>query len=192
MLAGCVAPRTGTQTATPPDAPHPTATGGTAAEDLLPRATGEWTLVRTDEYDWRTIGGADGVRGHYTDADGVAYQVVIMAVARGDPQTRVAAWTCEVGWTVGLAHEEFAVVAGTGTARRTFTPERPPTMTSTPVPGTTDRVLDLLANSPTLTRSAVEAHATTREECEETSETAPTTTHESAESISGRRPKWRS
>jgi hypothetical protein len=43
-----------------------------------------------------------------------------------------------------------AVAASTGTEQRTFTPEVPPTMTQSPVPGTEDRVRELLALSPRL------------------------------------------
>ena len=43
-----------------------------------------------------------------------------------------------------------AIAASTGTEQRTFTPEVPPTMTQSPVPGTEDRVRELLALSPRL------------------------------------------
>lgn len=156
-----------TATPTPTSSPPGTATATPAAspEDLLPEETDGWTLERTGQYDWTTIGGAEGVRGYYTDADGVAYEVLIMRMETGSPEAKVEHWTCEVGWSVGLAYEEFAIAAGTGTVQRTFTPERPPTMERTPIPDTTETARALLANSPALTKQLIDGNAITARDC---------------------------
>lgn len=134
-------------------------------EAFLPAETDGWTLERTSDYDWWTIGGAEGIRGHYTSPDGVPFQVVIMRTTGYAPWSKVRHWVCEVGWTVGLPYEEFAIAVSTGTVQQTFTPEKPPTMTQTPVPDTAAAAKTLLANSPKLTQDQIEVQSVTAEDC---------------------------
>jgi hypothetical protein len=176
LVAGCQAPDddeptpdpspTPTSTTTPTASSSPTITPGATPDDLLPTDGDGWTLERTDEYDWGTIGGADGVRGYYTDAEGVECQVIVMRMSAGiEPGGTARLWKCEVGWTVTLAYETFAIAAGTGTVQRTFTPEQPPSMDRTPVPNTAENVKRLLANSPELTRALIDEREISPEVC---------------------------
>jgi hypothetical protein len=64
-------------------------------------------------------------------------------------------WAC-AGWQIALSIDNVAIAASTGTYQRTFTPEKPPTMTKSPVPGTDERVRELLTFSLELTESDIE------------------------------------
>jgi hypothetical protein len=112
-----------------------------------------WTRDRTEEFHAKELGGSEGVRGYYTGPDGTGYQVLVLRAgdwAAGNARS----WRC-AGWQVAFAVDGVALAASTGTAQRTFTPERPPTMAESPVPGTDSRVRELLALSPELEPSDI-------------------------------------
>jgi hypothetical protein len=67
------------------------------------------------------------------------------------------AWAC-AGWQIALALDGVAMAGSTGTEQRTFTPERPPTMTQTPATNREDKVFQLLTLSPKLTVDNIEAN----------------------------------
>ena len=132
-------------------------------EELLPREGDGWSGEQVDRgFAWSARGAEDGVFGRYTSPEDRSYEVVIMEVGREyDPETKATNWACTVGWNVALTYRQFAVAAGTGTRNRTFTPERPPHMTRTPIPGTTEPTRELLSRSPVLSRAFVDRHAIT-------------------------------
>lgn len=103
------------------------------------------------------LGGETGVRGYFESPDGVRFQVVVMEMAEGyDATAKARRWAC-VGWDVTLAYEGFAFAAGTGTdqSNGTYTPEQPPHMTRSPVPGTTEQARTLLSYSPMLSAEVI-------------------------------------
>lgn len=144
----------------------PTSTRTQSPESLLPKGLDRWNLVRTSEYGWRPIGARDGIRGHYTDENGVQYQVLIMDVNEiYDIRAKTVGLHCNVGWEVALSVDSYIFAASTGTVQKTYTPERPPTMTQTPVPGTTEQCKLLLSHSPALTLDQINEQAVTDESC---------------------------
>lgn len=135
-IRGATETATETATDTPPEA-------------FLPEPADEWEHVDTESYSWRYLGADGGTIGEYRGPDGASYEVVVMK--SGESATRMAC----VGWQVALEIDEYMIAASTGTYDQELTPERPPTMTQTPVPGTEDRVLELLAMSPRLTEDEI-------------------------------------
>lgn len=165
FLAGC--PKQETD-----GAPSKQETDGTASkeeltpEDFLPRETDGWVLERSENGTLSYLGGTASIRAEYTSPDGDGYEVVIMAVSEDIGfVTTAKTWKCQAGWTVALGYRGFAIVAGTGTDQRRFTPEAPPQMTRTPIPGTTETTKSLLANSPELTRETIDRYEVTEEDC---------------------------
>jgi hypothetical protein len=181
FLAGCIAGESGKET-TAPSAPdteenggRPTTTSTTASptsslapEDLLPREADGWTRNRTERgaFSWSARGAEDGVFGYYTSPEDRTYKVVIMKMKEGySPERKAVSWKCSVEWSAALSYGRFSIAASTGTAQRTFTPEKPPHMTRTPIPDTTEPAKELLANSPELSREYVDGHAVTEADC---------------------------
>ena len=93
-----------------------------------------------------------GAQARYVDPEGVEFVVLVLRPDRERFEVRGAAHglAC-VGWQVALAHDGTAYAASSGTPQRTYTPEKPPVMEQTAVPGTTDRARTLLSFSPALT-----------------------------------------
>jgi hypothetical protein len=151
-VAGCTSPSDSPpSTSTPTSSVSPSATSQPRA--FLPEPVNGWTRDRTEEFYAKERGGSDGIRGYYTGPDGEAYQVLVLFA--GDwADGNARSWRC-AGWQVAFAVDGVTFAASTGTAQRTFTPERPPTMTKSPVPGTDARVRELLALSPKLDQSDI-------------------------------------
>lgn len=143
--------------------PQATTTGNDEpnARDFLPPSTDGWELTETDHHHWGALGGTDGIRGHYRGPDVNEYQLIVM-FRNSNTEGVAEAWSC-AGWQIALAVDGVAIAASTGTDQREFTPEKPPTMTRTPVPETKASVRELLLHSPHLTESALEENTVTRD-----------------------------
>ncbi|WP_226022700.1 hypothetical protein [Halomicrobium salinisoli] len=122
-------------------------------EGFLPESGDGWTRVGTSDYVWGPLGGTDGVIGRYEGPDGDAYELLVMR-DENNAGGSARQFAC-AGWQIAFPHEGFAVAASTGTKRKTFTPEAPPTMSSTPASNRLDRVRELLVRSPRLTEDDV-------------------------------------
>jgi len=142
----------------------PSSTLDRDAEDALPEPGEGWTLVETRRMAARMLGAETGVVGEYEAADGTRFRAVVLErFPRHDPTHKAERWAC-IGWDVAVAYEEFAFAAGTGTEQRDYTPETPPYMDRTAIPGSAERSRSLLARSQLLDSDAVAANAVTCEE----------------------------
>lgn len=164
-LAGCSSdnPATGTQTETPTNSPHSeptftvesTPTPKPTAEDQLPVPKDGWKLVGTEGKDWRMLSAKTGIIGKYESSEGTLFKVVIKEMMEDySAEVHAERWAC-IGWDVAVAYEGYAFAAGTGTDQQTFTPEEPPHMTKTPVPGSEDDSIELLTYSPLLSEQII-------------------------------------
>lgn len=142
-VAGCTFMNGQLETATP-----------AGPEGYLPEPGDGWEQEKTGDYDWESLGGQDGVRGFYTGPDGENYEAVVM-FSEDFAEGSARSWAC-AGWQIALATDGVAVAASTGTEQRTFTPEKPPTMTRTPARGREDRVHEFLTRSPRFTAEEIE------------------------------------
>lgn len=156
-LAGC-----SDGTGTPTSSVDATRSGSTPSASpavppvaYLPKPGNGWTLDRTEEYARKELGVSDGVRGYYRGPDGRSYQVVVLV--SGQYATGTARSLRCAGWQVAVVLDGVAVGASTGTEQRTFTPERPPTMAASPVPGSDPRVRELVTRSPRISASDIPA-----------------------------------
>lgn len=186
FLGGCITGESDEEATTPsPTAPSSsdaeenggrsttTATTGSpvsslAPEELLPQEVDGWTRNRVESgaFSWSARGAEDGTFGYYTSPEDRPYKVVVMKMDEGySPERKAVTWKCSVEWSVALSYRRFAIAASTGTAQRTFTPEEPPHMTRTPIPGTIESAKELLANSPALSREYVDREAVTEADC---------------------------
>lgn len=165
--SGCVSD--GTSTAIDPDstaAPSPqTATRAPTrfpdARSVLPKSTDEWELERTERMEASVLGGDSGEMGYYDSPEGARYKAVALELSDDYAVTAKAErWTC-IGWDVALTYDGFVFAAGSGTDQQTFTPETPPHMTRTPVPGTEDESRELLSHSPLLTTTIIRENEAT-------------------------------
>ncbi|MFC7197434.1 hypothetical protein ACFQL4_26995 [Halosimplex aquaticum] len=59
---------------------------------------------------------------------------------------------------MAVAYDTFAFAAGTGTEQRNYTPETPPHMDRTAIPGSAERSRELLARSPLLSTERVDGN----------------------------------
>lgn len=151
-VAGCFA-----EDSRPEQSPS-TSTSSPAVQDVLPEARNGWQLRRSDELPVRHLGGESGITGYYTSPEGIRFRVVVIKMKEDySTATKAEGWAC-IGWDVGVAYRGFAFAAGTGTRQgpETFTPETPPHMTRTPVPGTAMQSKELLSYSPLLSRETIE------------------------------------
>lgn len=154
-LAGCTVDRGTTET--PPGTTRRTPTPESTPSDLLPDPNGEWELTGTEDWNWRMIGGVAGTIGEYDSPDGTLFKVVVMDSGNSASDQRAEEWACN-GWDVVLAYRTHLFAAGTGTTEQTFTPEQPPHMTKTPVPGSENESRELLTYSPLLDDGIIEEH----------------------------------
>ncbi|WP_459191205.1 hypothetical protein [Halosimplex sp. J119] len=156
---------------TPTSTPHgvtavstPTPTTAVSTTDqsamtVLPEPGNGWTLAETRRMAARMLGAQTGIVGKYESPDGTRFRAVVLErFPRHDPTYKAERWAC-IGWDVAVAYERFAFAAGTGTEQRNYTPETPPHMDRTAIPGSTDRSRDLLARSPILSAELVEENA---------------------------------
>ncbi|QPV64491.1 hypothetical protein I7X12_07730 [Halosimplex litoreum] len=112
----------------------------------------------------RLLGAESGVVREYEDPDGTRFRVVALKMSEGyDAADKAERWAC-IGWDVAVASEDFALAAGTGTEQRNYTPETPPHMDRTAIPGSAERSRKLLARSPLLSAERVDANDVTCEE----------------------------
>jgi hypothetical protein len=166
LLAGCTggdgsgesSPTSSTDT--PSSTPSP--------EDLLPEEGDGWTRDQVEHgaFSWSARGATDGVFGSYTSPENRSYEVVVMEMQpEYSPERKAITWNCTVGWSVALAYRQFAIAASTGTAQETFTPEQPPHLTRTPIPGTAESAKALLSNSSALSREYIDSYAISDADC---------------------------
>ncbi|QLH76709.1 hypothetical protein HZS55_05045 [Halosimplex rubrum] len=141
----------------------PSSTPDRDAEDVLPEPGSGWTLTETRTMAARMLGAETGVVGEYERPDGTRFRAVVLKrFPRHDPTRKAERWAC-IGWDVAVADEDFAFAAGTGTEQRDYTPETPPYMDRTAIPGSADRSRDLLARSPLLSAERIDANEVTCE-----------------------------
>lgn len=142
-------------------APSPTETTTTVQsnpESYLPEPPDEWEYRGTRDWinGWTPLGARDGVIGQYRGPNGHPYEVLIMDMGEPVDEINGRRLAC-AGWQVALAIDRYSIAASTGTPQdQTLTPERPPTMTQTAVPGTEDKVIELLTYSPDLSNTEIE------------------------------------
>lgn len=131
----------------------PTRTPERSAESYLPPSGDGWT--RTDVYQpgLGETGLTDAAVGKYRSPDGVRYDVVVIF-------SGTAERLLDANWQIAVPIENGAMAASTGQQGAEPTPEHPPqpSMEGTPVPGTDEEALELLARSPELTEAEVEAN----------------------------------
>lgn len=148
---------TATSTKSPTDSPteSPTvsATAIPAPESFLPDSQSDWQLERTSDYEWGPLGGSDGIIGLYRGPDGDMYQLLVMQDAN-NASGSARSFAC-AGWQLAFAYNAFAIAASTGTDQRTFTPEKPPTMSETPAENKLEMVRKLVLLSPRLSEADV-------------------------------------
>ncbi|MEF8808253.1 hypothetical protein [Natronomonas sp.] len=122
-------------------------------ESYLPEAGEGWTLAETYEPGLGETGLTDAVVGKYRSPDDVRYDVLV--VFSGTAEQLI-----DAGWQIAVPIENGAIAASTGQEERSPTPEHPPqpSVDGTPIPGTDDQALELLARSPELTESEVETN----------------------------------
>ncbi|WP_123538077.1 hypothetical protein [Halosimplex salinum] len=143
---------------TPASTESPSPTPDRDAEDVLPESGKGWSLMETREMSARMLGAETGIVGEYEAADGTRFRVVVLErFPRHDPTRKAERWAC-IGWDVAVAYEDFALAAGTGTEQRDYTPETPPHMDQTAIPGSAERSRELLARSPLLSVERVDAN----------------------------------
>jgi hypothetical protein len=117
--------------------------------------------VGTIDRDAAPYGAVTATIGEYTNPDGVDFLVPVYEMQADFSAGRKARRWAEIGWDVAVAYQGFAFAAGTGTTKQTFTPEQPPQMNRTPLPGTEAQSRGLLARSPLLTEDVIEAYSIT-------------------------------
>jgi hypothetical protein len=169
LLCGCLgreeSPETPSptpaETGNPPTGTSEESTTPSRPESCLPPDGNGWELRGTSEHDpgWTPLGATDGTIGHYTGPNGLSYDFIVM-ISRPDldnPEGLARSLAC-AGWQVTLAIDTYAIAASTGTEQRTFTPERPPTMTETAVPNSEDTVVELVERSPCIRASEIEQY----------------------------------
>jgi len=166
LLSGCSetnGDQTVPTTRTDEDSRPPTATAQSptktpSPQTYLPEPGEGWELIDTSDYVWAPIGGSEGIIGKYRGPDGETYKVVIMR-DEDNADGSARQFSC-AGWQIAFAYRGYAIAASTGTLQKTFTPEAPPTMSSSPAPNKTNRVYELLLRSPKLTEDIVPEETT--------------------------------
>ena len=142
------------------DTENPTQTP-TSAADVLPIPSNGWEMKRSNVIGYEMLGGVSGMNAYYSGPDGVEYKVVVLQTRdQYSPEQKAREWDC-IGWDVAVSYREYAFAAGTGTEQQTYTPETPPHMSQTPIPGTKTQSQELLSLSPILTEELVKNNAAT-------------------------------
>ncbi|WP_135366023.1 hypothetical protein [Halosimplex halophilum] len=155
-------PRAPTDSPTPE--PTPSETPELPARRALPEAGDDWELIGIDRISATNLGGKAGFTGGYRDPEGTRFRVVALEMSEGyDAADKAERWAC-IGWDMAVAYEGFALAAGTGTEQRNYTPETPPNMDRTAIPGSADRSRELLTRSPLLSAERVDANEVACEE----------------------------
>ncbi len=130
-------------------------------ETVLPEPGDGWQLATTDAVGAQPLGGVPGggASGEYTSPADEQFTVVVIRMRSSfDPSDLAESWAC-IDWDVAVAYEQWAFAAGTGTTQQTFTPEAPPHLDRSPVPGTETASRELLSRSPILSVDKVRDHA---------------------------------
>jgi len=167
VVAGCEAPDSpepdadAAPSSVPTDTGAPSETPELPARRALPGAGDGWKLVGSYRISATNLGGKAGFTGEYEHSEGTQFRAVALEASEGYYAARKAErWAC-IGWDVAVAYEGFALAAGTGTEQRDYTPETPPHMDRTAIPGSKERSRDLLARSPLLSAERVDANEVT-------------------------------
>lgn len=154
------ADRTTSETVTTPE---PTTIAEREPREVLPRANGEWELTGIEEISSAIYGGVPGagIAGWYEGPDGTQFQTVAIRFREAlGPDHLTESWAC-IDYDVAVGYGQWGFATGTGTEQQTFTPEAPPHMDQSPVPGTVERSRELLAQSPILSESLIDDHEVT-------------------------------
>jgi len=159
LISGCSdSPRGETKTGTPSSTPT-AALSDLYPEALLPQEGDGWRHVNSKNYTWTHLGADDGIKGYYEKDGALRAEVIIMKVsddgAGSTAEREARTLYCQAGWQVVVVRGPFAVAASTGTPRKSFTPEAPPTMDQTAISESEDAVVTLLSNSPRLSREMI-------------------------------------
>lgn len=120
-------------------------------EDLLPRPGGGWRIMEKGRVKPQPLNQENNLRGDFEDERGNHYRVIIVKFPRaGIAQYHSERWKCEAEWSVVIQYGPYSIAASTGTIQTSFTPERPPQMTRTPIPDMSGNVRELLKRSPSI------------------------------------------
>lgn len=143
-----------------PSDTSPTSSSAVSPETVLPEPGGGWTLIETGHVAPVPLDAEGSREGRYRSPNEIAFRVIVVEVANEDSARYTARrWRCDIGWRVALSYLTFAIAASTGTVQETFTPERPPKMTRTPLADTLSPAVKLLGRSPVLSQDFIEANA---------------------------------
>ncbi|QPV62644.1 hypothetical protein I7X12_18245 [Halosimplex litoreum] len=145
---------TDTHTETAPRTPVP------SVREVLPEAGDGWRLLDTGDVVPVPLTAEDHVRGDYRGPDGTEFRVVVMEFSRPViAEFNAERLACEAEWSVALQYRTLAIAASTGTTQERLTPEHPPRMSQTALPGTSGDPRRLLRRSPVLSRDPIETGA---------------------------------
>jgi|GEM_PF-462272 len=134
-----------------------TGTPELSVRETLPEGGDGWTLLDTGDVVPAPLTAEDHARGEYRSPGGTEFRVVIIELPRpGIAAFNAERLACEAEWSVALQYRTLAIAASTGTTQKSMTPEHPPQMTRTAVPGTTGDARRLLRRSPLLSREIIE------------------------------------
>lgn len=163
---GTTATETDTTTSPPTepdtDTPTPSATplpfAPTNLEKHLPKEGDGWQIVDRLATDVAEIGALEAIEVVY-ERDGTGCYFYAIVFGSAGKALRTASDWDEIGWQVVVTKQNMLFAATTGTLTVTTTPEAPPKVPGTPVPGTVDLAVDLLARSPTLSEAYIDSNA---------------------------------
>ena len=144
--------------ATPSDrtqSDSPTDYTGAEITRHLPDDPEGWTERRRPATEVTESGATASVLIVYERTDGVTAHVYLVTFQSAGAASRNARSWIDAGWQVTVAVENLLFAATTGTPDVTLTPEAPPQVPGTPVAGTEESLIELLAASPTLTAAQI-------------------------------------
>jgi hypothetical protein len=134
-----------------------TRTPAPSVREALPESGDGWTLRDTGDVVPVPLTAEDHVRGDYRSPDGTEFRAVVIEFPRpGVAEFNAERLACEAEWSVAVRYRTLAVAASSGTTQEALTPEHPPQMSRTAVPGTDADARRLLRRSPALSRETVE------------------------------------
>lgn len=134
-----------------------TQTAELSVEDVLPKPGDGWSLLDTGSVVNAPLNAENNIQGDFQSPNETKFRVIILEFSRpGIASFHAERLACEVEWSVALQFRSFAVGVSTGTAQKTFTPEKPPQMTRTAIPDTSAEARQLLRRSAVLSQEIIE------------------------------------
>jgi hypothetical protein len=142
-------------TLTPSPTPLPFAP--TNLEKHLPEEGDGWQIVDRLATDVIEIGALEAIQVVY-ERDGTEYYFYAIVFGSAGEAMRTASDWADIGWQVVVTKQNMLFAVTTGTLTVTTTPEAPPKVPGTPIPGAVDLAIDLLSRSPTLSKEYIESN----------------------------------